>query len=332
MKYFTCIPIALFFATIARGMDNPQKLVLRPSKNIIFFSDMPSFPRIFGENIPTEINGTIMDTLSFRSQNLAQGAYSINRFSSTCIGLTKIINENTPKIITLLSQAYRCSNECAASALHIKSASKILIKQLGFITLIITNKDLSSYNFSNSFLHAKKNNIDLNFTYGDNSETLLMLILASRRSSPPIIVDSLIKNGTNINIADSNGTTAPFIAIEKWIMGNEKKQLIEYFWDLPEFNINEIRGKGFKRTLLFSFIYQRWILEYNSHNYAKAEKLAFIEKLCAKGADPELMHKKKNGHIRTPLSLAQQVNDPELIKVIEKEISKKHALLAQKDK
>jgi len=324
----------LFPISIANGMNS--KLDPQKSNNILFFQLKKSFPRVLAPHLPSETNALICDMLIFQTPTLNESARTINRLSSTCKSFNKIMNKNISSLIKFLPQIYRnCSNEHAANALQLKKASKILFKQLAFAKLCELDGSFLSLS------HIEKNNVDLNFTYGRDGETQLMractISFHATQTIPQshlTLIEWLIKNGADINIADNSGTTAPFYAITPWNANG--KQLIEYFWDLPSFKINAIKWHGFKKTLLFAFIYEHWHMRnvnidagciHKATDPHRAEKLAIVQKLCDRGADPEVVHVYKSpGRMNhTPLSVAKECNDKKLVKILKRAIKKKHA-------
>ncbi len=146
-----------------------------------------------------------------------------------------------------------------------------------------------------------------------------------------LVVQWLIENGANINIPDNQGSTASSYAILKYIPF-EKKYLIEYFWDHPSLDINQIApGKWSndgKQTLLSYLISDNWPTRRYGYpcGWSREERtlrLTVVKGLLKRGADPEL---KPTGNYQTPLEIAQASKDPELVKILEEAIAKKHAL------
>jgi len=322
--------IVLFVTTSIQGMDKFNK----PDTELCevqFFQHMP-FPRIFDENIPSEISAKVFDLLCFASPTLCDGARCINHFSGVSKSMNILIKDNTIPLIKKLSDAYECSHEYAARVLQTKTASKIVLKQLGFAAMCASNNSYSCISPQDS-LHIKKSKIDLNFTYGKKRATQLISVLdyATMHAVNPYIVEWLIANGADINVVDRNGSTAPFIALDTFY--NSDKQFIEYFWDHPSFNINDIKWYGRKKTLLMQIIslLQSRNPNQSVHEGKRSIRLGLLHNLLARGADPELECKTKRPNIpTTPLALAEQFNDQEVIDIIKDAIAKKHAQ-AKKD-
>jgi len=196
---------------------------------------------------------------------------------------------------------------------------------------------------SQNALHIKKSNIDLDFTYGKYCFTELMRAscgFGPKEKGKPYIVEWLINNGADITLISSQGHTAAFYATVTWNDGD--KQLIEYFWDHPAFDANEIGTQGHSTgpngeshsidaTLLMFFLLNSkhvWesIKEKNLRKQLVLLKL--VKTLCEKGADPSLAPNKGKGDYiffptQTALSIAQDFGNHNLIKVLEDAIAKK---------
>lgn len=329
MKHTLLISLCfLSYLTQLNGMDNSVKPI---NKDGIFFQLIP-LPKIFDESIPSEIQKKILDKLIFNSSNqtLQKASQDLHKLSLVCKPINIALNENTLVLIKQLSQAFNYSNERVAKSLHTKTASEILFKQLAFATMC-GNHRYAKISCSDA-LHIKKNNIDLNFTYEDRAETQLIIALTvpftkSDTTSviKPHIIQWLIDNGADINITDLKGVSAVLRAV--YDFSNNEKQLIEYFWDHPQFNINQIYtltnhiisphlGEAVykKTTLLLELIRS------SCPETRYKQKIELIKQLCARGADPELA-----GDNLTPLNIAEYSDDQELMTIFYNTTATKHA-------
>lgn len=132
-----------------------------------------SFPQLIIE-LPTDIDAIIVDKALFTT-DLPTAAQTIHRLTHLCKSMHAFIDnkENTLAIIKGLSLAFKYSNEHVAVILPIPTARNRLVIQKGFESVCRSNRytrisDQSSRAF-------KENAIDINFTYGDYSETQLQI-------------------------------------------------------------------------------------------------------------------------------------------------------------
>ncbi len=200
-RHLLTFSIVLFVTTSIQGMDKLNK----PDTELCevqFFQYKP-FPQIFDENIPSEISAKVFDLLCFASPALWDGARCINHFSGVAKSINTLIKDNTVPLIKKLSEAYECSNEHAARALQTKTATKIVLKQLGFSAICLSGEWYKQVSPQDSHL-MKKSNSDLNFTYGDDCKTQLMSAARCNENGRAsyYVFEWLIKNGADINIPD----------------------------------------------------------------------------------------------------------------------------------
>jgi hypothetical protein len=284
------------------------------------------------QHISTDIQRELLNTSVLSAATLHEAIHPIKTFYLSCKKFNKFIEQEHLSLIKKLSIKFELSNEYAASKLPTLIASNILMKQLGFSAMCGT--DIRTRITPEQERHIKKCNIDLDFTYGDNCETQLIEACARSTTSTysydigkPFVAAWLVKNGADINKSDRQGTTAPFHAIARW--DDSDKQLIEYFWNHPQFRVNEIgyqRGRTTLISYLAKYLPSKESAGYESH-YSRKRSFFFrlIQGLCNRGADPELKPHYNDQTYKSALDRAIEKNDQELLAILQEAIAKKHA-------
>ncbi len=136
-----------------------------------------------------------------------------------------------------------------------------------------------------------------------NDKQNTALIEAAKNNDCPTI-QKCLNNGANINIATSNGFTALMIAIDR-----EHTDAVQCLVGNPNIAIDQRNNEEDNDTALMLALLGK-------------NKL-IIKLLLDAGADPELADSKR----RTPLKVAQQIGDAEILSLINKAILKKHGVV-----
>lgn len=344
MKYnLLVILILLLHSLHVNGMKPKVKKEKKPIA-ITFFQLNPP-PRIFHKNIPSEIQGKVLDITIFNapSATLKKSIQLIRDLSMISKEIYTYIDVNTLSLIKCLSTKFKLSNEVVAKSLQTKTADGILFKQQHFAIMCTPTTWAEPWISAEGAIRIRKHNIDINFTYGNDISTQLIFACSaernSRKNKKSDLIEWLVENKADINIENSSGITAPLEAACLWYDG-EGTQPIEYFWDHPDLNINEIRWNGYKKTLLMQvlFFWKRVVSEYCYHNLPHHERekveqreerqglcrLKQVQELCNRGADPECGHTSKSRGLCSAWTMAQESGDKDLIKILEEAIAKKH--------
>lgn len=254
-------------------------------------------------DLPPEIQYHIVQLLSI-SKTIKEAGKAINAFAQTSQELYQLINDPQIclKIIKNISQQFNCSDQEAAKALQILEAKKRLEVQMKFWNLC--NQEDSTEEEFNFLYTTYKEYVDLDFTYSFFDKSLrkydaTLLMYEARLPFNHSIIPTLLKHEANINKANSNGNTVLMI-----VAYHNKIETVQYLLSYPNIAVNQQNKQG--ETALIDAIV--------------AENQSIIELLLDAGANPKIA----NNNGLTPLELAEQMGDQEIIKLLKDAIARQH--------
>jgi hypothetical protein len=220
---------------------------------------------------------------------------------------------NTIKHISL---KFGYSHQTAARNLPSKET---LCAQELFIS-VVKNRTISPSSLLIALAQAIKQNIDINFTYGNQQETSLAIALKQRKSPvnikqkvKNILIDWHLQNNARISSIQKNGACVAKIILE----GNDFAQLSK-FLHLPHFNPHTLDSD--ENNLLHDCI--------NTMARLKAKKSLdgisfdmlhnYLKQLLTMKVNPT----QQNCYLTTPLILAKRLGDESIISLLEKHIKR----------
>jgi hypothetical protein len=319
MQHKTFISLFLVVScSIINGMDQAPTT----NMSIQFFEDA-SFPRIIYEQLPSEVNGRIFDMacINIPDPFLNVIAKNINNLTLVCASFNTFIN-NSKRTLNLIKQLFyefrSNSNEDIACVLQTKAAVQRLMLQKGFESMC--GHGHFAHISPRDSVAIKKSNIDVNFTYGDDGDTQLIIAASGNfynSTGKPLIVQWLIANGADINSTDSCGKSALIYALET--EPDREKELIEYFLDHPQFSVNQKYDTIDGKYSLFGYLIRLVCLPAIKRKHR--HELTLIQKFLEKGVDLEGLAVDNE----TPLDIAKRYKNNPLIDILQDAIVKKHA-------
>jgi hypothetical protein len=247
------------------------------------------------------------------AMSLQEAGKTINALAQTNPELNQIINEPKfcLKLIKNLAQQFNCSDQEAAEALQTQAAKNRLFIQKQFLTLC--KKENFNQQVFNDLYEQYKGYVDLNFTlylfeFGSKFKLTLLSRGALDNNCP--LIETLLSHGANINqTITSKGMTALGIATF-----NTNLSAVKCLLNNPNIVINQRGPKGYTVLLLAMIIEAEQPKKPN-------ESLNLIVKLLLEaGADPEIA----SDDGLTPLQVARNTNNQEVIDLIQEAINKKY--------
>lgn len=228
----------------------------------------------------------------------------INKFLNT---FTNDAN-NTLCLIKELSRKFNCSNETVAQELCTKKANERFAIQYALIG------DWAAYAFNTFEKRIKKaaQVADINFTYGPDKKTPLILASQYNISTSADIVSLLMQRGADITAYTTNRENAFMFALKSF-----NRRVINLFLAHPLMSkifLNQRDCSG--QTALHYSIHGLW---HNGHRYHQGpdERTSFmyqiIEQLLEKRINPNTVDK----HGRTASMLAVEWGDPLIIQLLQ---------------
>lgn len=162
--------------------------------------------------LPKDVQNIIIGLIisGRQAKSLKEATGCINSLAQ----VNKHLNEtlNNPlycfKIIKTFATRFNVSDERVCRMLQTNMAKSILANQIKLYQLC-SDINSSQAKLTKKFNKLLKNNIDLNFTYGHNQTTAL-IVAASKQK--PIMVELLLQSGADPEIADEYGTTPLIVA------------------------------------------------------------------------------------------------------------------------
>jgi ankyrin repeat protein len=303
--------------------------------------------------LPEDVQKHIIQLISLgaAATALEEAAFSINALAQVNKELNKLINEPVfcLQLIKHLAQKFNCTDQKAAETLKTQEAQNRLELQhkLYVICSQYTKEDIRD-----SIKNLITKGVDLNFTYhtyldsDDSSDSSsdddgnaieeTPLMIATRTNDCPLI-QVLLHNGADINKANSEGETALMIAVE-----HQNKNAVQCLLNNPNLAINQQDKNGWtaltRALWLNDIAIIKILLNVNAiviqlPRRADDSTVSFVlmdaihkkdyntAKLMLSALDPEAPVIDTE---LTPLQIAQQTGNQELIKFVQDAIDKKH--------
>jgi hypothetical protein len=233
--------------------------------------------------------------------------------------LEKLFNnsENCLFIIKKLSTQINCSNEKIAETLQIKEARNRLYLQKTFLSYckrFAHPYDDENRTLKRRFAQLKRDNIDFNFTYGNEHHTGLMAALCPVNPEPAT-AQYLILNGADLYLEDKNGFSAHSRIF------SHHPYIIPFLVEHKKLEPNKKNGPRAQTPLINLMLY---LISYNHSQYDIQSIENGMKILFEAEADPKLEDKNN----RSPLYLAclKQNQYPQFVTLLEDAIKKKHAV------
>ncbi len=294
----------------------------------------PEEPNLF-LTLPEEIRAYIITLIQqgITGRSLKEVGKTINALAQVDKALNTQINNRhyTLQLIKHLAKRFNCSDEEAAKALQTEAAKRQLTLQ-GQLRQICTSPFHSNdpallAKLTQSLERLVRLGVDLNFTYpsaeGWGTWTPLMLCFRGRIYFNLIFY--LLEHNADINQQNNQGKTALMLcASNGYIMLGGNFNEWRHFFKTTHLDINVQDIMGNTVLIYIMKYYVDHVTYPNGFSQPPVKMsaialLRIIQELLAIGADPTLGNFKGE----TPLGLAQEFEDPEVIKLIEEAIETK---------
>lgn len=269
-------------------------------------------------NLPVEVQTIIIQLFakSCADTTLKESAQTINSLAQVNTKLNQLINdpEFNLKLIKNRAKQFNVSDVKVTNTLKTKAAKAqlriqfVLAKRMKEIIEEQENNDaltrLNTLLTKKFELDEKVFKVDLDFTYRWDKESpeYLSPLMYAVEGENKFLINYLINNGANINLAAFNGKTA--------LMYANNPNIITFLASKPNLNINQ-QDSGGNTALL------RVIQNYFPEDVENRENnIAVIQKLLEIGVNPQIA----NNNGETPLQAAKATGDQELIDLIQQAI------------
>jgi hypothetical protein len=281
-----------------------------------YIHEEPIQPFNFSD-LPKDIQKYIIALLAQKSsaKSLKEAAQIINSLAQANHSLNTLINDPQfcLQIIKSLAQQFKKADSEASRELQIKEARRRYDMQEKF-KILFDSDNFTKKKFDD--LYKEYPDVDLNFTYdtpgvtfsgAEYGDTLFYIGFSDNKNIDAIKLQCLLDSNADVNYFSRGAITALMLEISF-----NTPKIVTMLCQYPKTKLNEQNKYGETALSRGLGIYKNY--------YVSPYFIKNIQILLDAGADPELA----NNNGLTPLQLAQQIGDQEIIDLIQNAIEKKH--------